>query len=462
MNDSFHESQQASGSRGASINNLPNEILREIFCYAMMNDPLPRRYRPGAAGDIQPDARQWKTAMAKSQATAHAISLVSRQFNENAKPFFFRDILLVRNELDIRDWAEKPDSPAYGKYCRSLCLVSSRVWVPPTTENGEIESDDSETQWETFSNRSRFAYPEHSILYDIYALLDNVIDFQIHCDRTIGTPYFAVAFSLLPAISIIRITGQEAAGTVPFTRLLTSPEMGTRQLEILLAWPKRLERLALQTNKQRLSDDVDRGTLQKPLDVVKDNLKQLRIEGDDELGLGGFDLRTFPCLEHVALCTATISNYNQNPRNGTKLPELDLHIFAPRLRSLLWVLPWWEQKQPKVKDFFGKRHEDRLRGLLQKAVEVKRAREGEGKEWCFERVWLETIRAPLETLEQKARRNFEKDLKRIKDLDDEFKGEGIRVRHLPFPRASTNAERRFPRLEEVWDWDEEALRRCEV
>lgn len=249
---------------------------------------------------------------------------------------------------------------------------------------------------------------------------------------------------------------------MPFTRLLTSPEMGTRQLEILLAWPKGLERLALQTNTQRLSDDVDRGTLQKPLDVVKDTLKQLRIEGDNELGLGGLDLRAFPCLEHVALCIATISNYNQNPHNGTKLPKLDLHIFAPRLRSLLWVLPWWEQKQPKVKDFFGKRHEDRLRGLLQKAVEVKRAREAEGKEWCFERVWLETIRVPLESLRGKARWNFKKDLKRIKNLDDEFKGEGIRVRHLPFPRASTDAERKFPRLEEIWDWDEEALRRCEV
>lgn len=212
--------------------------------------------------------------------------------------------------------------------------------------------------------------------------------------------------------------------------------MGTRQLEILLAWPKRLERLALQTNTQQLSDDVERGTLQKPLDIVKDTLRQLRIEGDDELGLGGFDLRAFPCLEHLALCTATISNYNQNPRDGTKLPELDLHIFAPRLRSLLWVLPWWERKQPKVKDFFGKKHEDRLRGLLQKAVEVKRAREVEGKEWCFERVWLQTIRVPLETLTGKAGQNFEKDLNRIKGLDDEFKGEGIRVRHLPFPRSS--------------------------
>ena len=126
------------------------------------------------------------------------------------------------------------------------------------------------------------------------------------------------------------------------------------------------------------------------------------------------------------------------------------------------MLPLWEQKQPKVKDFLGKRHEDRLRGLLQKALEVKRVREVEGKAWCFERVWLETIRAPLESLKEKARWNFEKDMKRIKDLDDEFKGEGIRVRHLPFPTASTDAERRFPPLEEVWDWDEEALRRYEV
>ncbi|KAI1065269.1 hypothetical protein LB507_001219 [Fusarium sp. FIESC RH6] len=238
--------------------------------------------------------------------------------------------------------------------------------------------------------------------------------------------------------------------------------MGTRFLEILLGWPRRLERLVLQTNTQQMSQDVHGGNIQTPLDIVKDSLIQLRIEGDYELGLGGFDLRAFTCLEHLALCTATISNYNQNPRHGTTLPELDLHIFAPRLRSLLWVLPWWEQRQPKVKDFFGRKHEDRLRGLLQKAVEVKKAREVEGKEWCFERVWLETIRVPLESLEEKARWNFEKDLKRIQDLDDEFKGEGIRVRHLPFPRASVNAERRFPRLEEIWDWDEEALRRCEV
>ena len=184
MNDSFQEPQQASESRGASINNLPNEILSEIFSYATMNDPLPRRYHPGAADDMQPDARQWKTTMAESQATARAISLVSHRFNHNVKPFFFRDMLLVRKELDISDWADKSDAhlrstwqvreakrlgtcmkrlrdvlrqnPAYGIHCRSLCLASSRVWVPPATddrdeeidERGEIESDDSETQTE--------------------------------------------------------------------------------------------------------------------------------------------------------------------------------------------------------------------------------------------------------------------------------------------------------------------------
>lgn len=239
MNDSFQEPQQASESRGASINNLPNEILREIFRYATMSDPLPRRYHPGAADDMQPDARQWKTTMAESQATARAISLVSHRFNHNVKPFFFRDILLVRNKLDISDWADKSDAhlrstwqvreakrlgtcmkrlrdvlrqnPAYGKHCRSLCLASSRVWVPPATddrdeeinERGEIESDDSETQTEEL-----FTYPEHSILYDIYASLGKVTDFQIHCDNTTGTPSFAVAFSRLPAISTIRITGR--------------------------------------------------------------------------------------------------------------------------------------------------------------------------------------------------------------------------------------------------------------
>lgn len=172
MNDSFQEPQQASESRGVfiSIKNLPNEILREIFRYATMNNPLPRRYHSGAAGDMQPDAQQWKMAMAQTQTTARAISLVSHQFNENVKPLFFRDILLVRNKLDLRGWADKSDArlrstwqvreakrlgacmkrlrdvliqnPAYGKYCRSLCLVSRRGWVPPATDNGNEAIDE--------------------------------------------------------------------------------------------------------------------------------------------------------------------------------------------------------------------------------------------------------------------------------------------------------------------------------
>jgi len=246
LKDSFQDAQQASESHVATINNLPNEILREIFYHATMNDSLPRRYHTVAAGDIQPDARQWKTAMVESQVTAHAISLISHRFNENAKSFFFREILLVRNELDIRDWAGKSDAhwalrstwqvreaqrlgtymkrlrdvlkqnPAYEKYCTSLCLVSSRVWVPPANEDdngevdghGEIGSDDHGTQPESFDNGSSVTYPERSILHDIYVLLNNVTDFQIHCDNTTGTPDFTVALSLLPTINIIRVTGQ--------------------------------------------------------------------------------------------------------------------------------------------------------------------------------------------------------------------------------------------------------------
>lgn len=246
MKDSFQDAQQASENHATTINSLPNEILREIFYHATMNNSLPRRYNRGAAGDIHPDTHQWKAAIAKNQATAHAISLVSRQFNQNVKPFFFRDILLVRNELDIRDWAGKSDAhwalrstwqvreaqrlgtymkrlrdvlkqnPAYEKYCTSLCLVSSCVWVPPASEddNGEVDdhrgigSDDYETQPEIFDSRSSVTYPERSILHDIYVLLNNVADFQIHCDNTTGTPDFAVALSLLPTINVIRVTGQ--------------------------------------------------------------------------------------------------------------------------------------------------------------------------------------------------------------------------------------------------------------
>jgi hypothetical protein len=247
-------------------------------------------------------------------------------------------------------------------------------------------------------------------------------------------------------------------GTGPVTRLLTGTGLDTYALAALVAWPRRLERLALQVDPSRITThSTDHGSLQKILDSQKESLTHLRIEGKYELGLHGFDLRDFSRLEQLALCTATMSNFNQFPRNKTIMPELDCRIFAPHLRSLLWVLPWWLDSKPKVRDFFAKRHEKRLRLLLETAIKL-RERKDVGYAGNFEGVWVQSTADPPERFEEKAQRNFMKDLRRIDALDDEFRPLGIRIRHLPLPKPrqdiDTSRHTIFGPLDEVWSWDE--------
>jgi hypothetical protein len=245
-------------------------------------------------------------------------------------------------------------------------------------------------------------------------------------------------------------------GTGSITRLLTGTGLGTDVLTALVAWPKRLERLALQVDPYRITThSYDNGCLQKILDTQKESLTHLRIEGNYELGLHGFDLRDFSRLEQLALDTATMSNFNQFPRNKTIVPELDCRIFGPNLRSLLWVLPWWSAFDSKVKDFFGKKHEKRLRLLLEMAIKLREHRDMENA-GDFKRVWVQTtIDPPLSN--EKAQRNIEKDLRRINALDDEFRPLGIRITHSPLPKPIQNVDTIrhtiFGPLDEVWSWD---------
>ncbi|WXC42269.1 hypothetical protein QX201_002049 [Fusarium graminearum] len=132
---------------------------------------------------------------------------------------------------------------------------------------------------------------------------------------------------------------QGIVGTAPFTRLLASADMHPDQVAAMVAWPRHLERLAMQTNpKLMTTTSVHEGSLQHILDIPKDSLTHFRIEGDYELGMRGFDLRDFPCLEHLALCNATI--FGRDPvRPQDTFPDHYQHILAPHLRSLLWVMP---------------------------------------------------------------------------------------------------------------------------
>ncbi|KAJ4246316.1 hypothetical protein NW762_013667 [Fusarium torreyae] len=250
---------------------------------------------------------------------------------------------------------------------------------------------------------------------------------------------------------------QEHTGTAPFTRLLAGPTLDVEVLMALVAWPKCLERFALHVDSSRIARHlVYDGSLQPALDIQKHSLTHLRIEGDYELGLSGFDLRDFPCLEHLCLCNATMSNFNQHPRNKTVVPDLDARIFAPRLRNLLWRLPWWLTGKDKMRDFFSRKHEKRLRSLLDMALKLKEER-SDG-EWQFEGIWVQSVLEVPDPLRVKRRRNFDKEMDRLRALGDEFRPLGIDIRHVPVPELKDNSmyieDSVFEPLDRVWRWDD--------
>ncbi|KAH7004754.1 hypothetical protein EDB82DRAFT_487798 [Fusarium venenatum] len=193
----------------------------------------------------------------------------------------------------------------------------------------------------------------------------------------------------------------DGEGTAPFTRLLTGADTDPGILQAMVAWPRRLERLALRTNPSQITTAWNR--VQNILDGQKDSLTHLRFQGEYQIWLTGFDLRDFPCLEHLALCSATISNRDPHRRDGSTLHELEQRILAPRLRSLLWVMP---SKQPGSEDFFGPENQSRVESVLFSLSRKRTEYRESGKERTLKRIWLQTLAAPLERLPTDAQDSF--------------------------------------------------------
>ncbi|VTO87704.1 unnamed protein product [Fusarium graminearum] len=197
---------------------------------------------------------------------------------------------------------------------------------------------------------------------------------------------------------------QGIVGTAPFTRLLASADMHPDQVAAMVAWPRHLERLAMQTNpKLMTTTSVHEGSLQHILDIPKDSLTHFRIEGDYELGMRGFDLRDFPCLEHLALCNATI--FGRDPgRPQDTFPDHYQHILAPHLRSLLWVMP---PTQWDAEILSGVLHGMLALMQIMDMVSKERLEHHETrKEPSLERIWLQILKQPLESLAADAQDKF--------------------------------------------------------
>ncbi|KAG8675893.1 hypothetical protein FPOAC1_001888 [Fusarium poae] len=434
----------------------------------------------------------------------------SRQFMEAEN--LAKSMERLRNLMNL--------NPELGKRCKSLCLAYKQVkvpvripgqpdanegWIPP---EGLVRDLDIYNRGEIFEGFRHEFQLERTIIPDplwlnnnIYSCFSQVTDVQLHSNHFGNVlPDMTPALSSFPNLTTLRVTGKVdyaslieqlveiltpssalqtldlsrapadywshgfariaetlMARTAPFTRLLTGPDTCPRILESLVAWPRRLERLVLQTSFSQMNLNWGRG-VQEILDGQKDCLTHLRFQGKYELGLTGFDLRDFPCLEHLALDSATISNRDPRRRDGSTLPDLEQRILAPRLRSLLWVMP---AEQPESGDFFGPDNQSRLENVLfslgRKRIEYQES----GKEWTLKRIWLQTLAEPLESLPADAQDSFASHLKWISRSDQFCRGpEGPTLQHVPLPKGGmgANASPRgsFSQLDEVWSWDDHA------
>ncbi|KIL89247.1 hypothetical protein FAVG1_07641 [Fusarium avenaceum] len=492
------------GENTIHIYDLPDEILSEICHFATLPHLIPGKDLVGVTTrSIPVDAQEYRRLVAEEMGMARVLRLVSQRFNRLATPLLFESFLLVQNKLRMtqregiseENITSSPDGkvrrelgtimeilrdllslkPDLRQHCKSLCLFYREKhlmdFYSSDSEDGVEDGDGGYPEICT-------PFPRSGILDDIYTWLVHVTDFQVHIDAFAEEmPNFSVALTSMPKLAVLRITGEVDYLSI-FKQLVTiRPDFVLETLDLssatangydnstgldldilaaLVAWPRALERLALRYDPYCVTThSPEDGSLQNILDSQKESLTHLRVEGNYELGLHGFGLRDFSRLEQLALDTATMSNFNQFPRNKTIVPELDSRIFAPNLRSLLWVLPWWSAFDSKVKDFFGKKHEKRLRLLLEMAIKLREHRDT-GNARLFESVWVQTTIDPPRPNER-AQRNIEKDLQRLNALDDEFRPLGIRISHLPLPKPSPSVDRDrrtfFGPLEDVWSWD---------
>ncbi|PTD13536.1 hypothetical protein FCULG_00004526 [Fusarium culmorum] len=346
-----------------TINHLPNEILIEIYhLLASLQDPvsLPIEFEKNTfREELLYDARQYNDLMWTKNHTALTLCLVTRRFNYLFKQFTFRNAVLPQYLLSMDQWTNRDDeelrnrckyrearkvaglmerlckiitlNPGLIKHCGSLCYTHT-----PVNVYNELRT---RSEVEEANARREARREELGSDYDSDDDGEPKWDYQTaYLPTSSLIDKIQYGFSGVDYVEKVEML-QGIAGTAPFTRLLTSADMHPDQLAAMVAWPRRLERLAMQTNpKLMTTTSVHEGSLQHILDSQKDSLTHLRIEGDYELGLRGFDLRDFPCLEHLALCNATI--FGRDPgRPQDTFPDHYRHILAPHLRSLLWVIP---------------------------------------------------------------------------------------------------------------------------
>ncbi|UZP34400.1 hypothetical protein NXS19_002216 [Fusarium pseudograminearum] len=386
-------------------------------------------------------------------------------------------------------------NPGLVQNCKSLCLAYRQVKVPPRyipdragvyqpylfpqslyEDMGIDESEYEDFEDDEFKLEETIV-PAPSWLNKMYSCFSHVTDLQLHSNYYRSLPDITPALSSFSNLTTLRATGyidypsffrqlislestlalqtldlsgapantwshgftplmhtlMDITGTASFTRLLTGPCTDPQVLRLIVAWPRRLERLVLQTSPEQMTIiQVYNGSLQKILDSQKDSLTHLRIEGEYQLGLQGFDLRDFPCLEHLALDSATISNIDPSRDDSSTLPDIEQHILAPRLRSLLWVMP---SKQPETGDFFGLKNQSRVEsvmiGLKQQQIKYREA----GKQWSLKRIWLQTLVQPLESLPTDAQVKFASHLRWIASFDEFFKDSEPTLQLLPPPKG---------------------------
>ncbi|KAM0233363.1 hypothetical protein ACHAPO_007057 [Fusarium lateritium] len=437
----------------------------------------------------------------------------SRQFMEAEN--LAKSMERLRNLLNL--------NPELGQRCKSLCLAYKQVKVPvrvpsrPDTDEGWIPPEHLIQDLDIYNFGSLYEghegwqleekiVPNPSWLNNsIYSCLSNVTDVQIHSNHYGNIlPDITPALSSFSNLTTLRVTGKvdyaslikqlieiltpssalqtldlscapakwwshafaeialrlmDVEGTAPFTRLLTGPHTDPDILKAMVAWPRRLERLALQTSPEQMTiSQREQGSVQHILDTQKNSLTHLRFEGEYEPGLLGFDLRGFPCLEHLALSSATISDRSWLERNDNSLADPREHILAPRLRSLLLVMPPNQSEDGESFNFESSnlQAQEIMNTVSEELLEGQEAR----KERSLKRIWVQTLTKPLESLPAHAQETFAAHLRNLAWVDDMWgEPDGPLLQHVPLPKGGMgiDAPRRgpFPPLDEVWSWDDD-------
>ncbi|KAJ3529871.1 hypothetical protein NM208_g9564 [Fusarium decemcellulare] len=154
-------------------------------------------------------------------------------------------------------------------------------------------------------------------------------------------------------------------GTAPFTALkLFQFSQTTRDLELILKWPAKLEELYFlpwSTCSLGGSGHWSFWRLQPMLDIHKSTLRKITIPELDEGDITNLNLSDYPNLEILEL-PATLTG-----KDVANIPRL----VAPRLRVFRWNIITWRTESRVQPEDFDQAEEDWLRAFVQAAVERK-------------------------------------------------------------------------------------------